>query len=65
MRTEVIKNDEECQPKNAVQLREFLSGNRPVVFTLIHKFQYDKTKKYPVLSTRSDIFMLVDEAHRL
>ena len=35
-----------------------------MVFTLIHKFQYDKTKKYPLLSDRNDIFVLVDEAHR-
>ena len=35
-----------------------------MVFTLIQKFQYDKTKKYPLLSERNDIFVLVDEAHR-
>jgi type I restriction enzyme R subunit len=35
-----------------------------MVFTLIHKFQYDKTEKYPILSERNDIFVLVDEAHR-
>lgn len=64
VRTEVVGDKEECQPKNAVQLREFLTSNKPMVFTLIHKFQYDKTKKYPVLSTRNDIFVLVDEAHR-
>ena len=64
VRTEVVGDKEECQPKNAVQLRKFLSGNKPMVFTLIHKFQYDKTKRYPVLSTRDDIFVLVDEAHR-
>ncbi len=64
VRSEVIGDKEECQPKNAAQLREFLSGNKPMVFTLIHKFQYDKTKKYPILSERNDIFVLVDEAHR-
>lgn len=64
VRSEVIGDKEECQPKNAMQLREFLSGNKPMVFTLIHKFQYDKTKKYPILSERDDIFVLVDEAHR-
>lgn len=64
VRSEVIGDKEECQPKNAAQLREFLSGNKPMVFTLIHKFQYDKTKKYPILSERDDIFVLVDEAHR-
>ena len=64
VRTEVIGDKEECQPKNAAQLRDFLRGNKPMVFTLIHKFQYDKTKKYPLLSDRDDIFVLVDEAHR-
>ena len=64
VRTETIGAKEECQPKNAVQLREFLSGNKPMVFTLIQKFQYDKKEKYPLLSNRDDIFVLVDEAHR-
>ena len=60
----MIGPKEECQPKNSAQLREFLSGNKPMVFTLIHKFGYDKTQKYPILSERNDIFVLVDEAHR-
>ena len=64
VRSEVIGDKEECQPKNAVQLREFLGSNKPMVFTLIHKFQYDKTQQYPLLSERNDIFVLVDEAHR-
>lgn len=64
VRTEVIGEKEECQPKNSAQLREFLSSNKPILFTLIHKFGYDKTQQYPILSTRDDIFVLVDEAHR-
>lgn len=64
IRTEVIGNNDECRPKNGEQLREFLQKNKEFVFTLIHKFRYDKTKKYPILSTRNDIFVLVDEAHR-
>lgn len=64
VRTEVVGDKEECQPGSAEQMRDFLSGNKPMVFTLIQKFQYDKTKQYPVLSTRNDIFVLVDEAHR-
>ena len=63
-RTEVIGEKEECRPKDSKQLREFLQDNKPFIFTLIHKFRYDKTKKYPVLTTRDDIFVLVDEAHR-
>ena len=64
VRSEVIGEKEECQPKNSSQLREYLMSNKPMLFTLIHKFQYDKTKKYPILSERNDIFVLVDEAHR-
>ena len=63
-RTEVIGAKEECRPKNSAQLREYLQTNKPFIFTLIHKFRYDKTKKYPVLTERDDIFVLVDEAHR-
>ena len=64
VRTEVIGPKDECQPKNGEQLREFLTTNKAFIFTLIHKFRYDKTKKYPVLSNRDDIIVLVDEAHR-
>ncbi len=64
VRTEVIGAKEECQPKNGQQLRDFLTTNKAFIFTLIHKFRYEKGKKYPVLSTRDDIIVLVDEAHR-
>ncbi|SDZ84711.1 type I restriction endonuclease subunit R [Selenomonas ruminantium] len=64
VRTEVIGKNEECQPKTGKQLREYLTGNKPIIFTMIHKFKYDKGKKYPVLSERNDIIVIVDEAHR-
>ena len=64
VRTEVIGPKDECQPKNGEQLRQFLQTNKEFIFTLIHKFQYEKTQKYPILSERNDIFVLVDEAHR-
>ena len=64
VRTEVIGQKEECQPKNSKQLREYLQSNKAFIFTLIHKFRYEKGKKYPVLSTRDDIIVMVDEAHR-
>ena len=64
VRTETIGAKDQCQPKSGAQLREFLGKNNPFVFTLIQKFQYDKGKKYPVLSERDDIIVLVDEAHR-
>ena len=64
VKTEVIGAKEECQPKDGRQLREYLQTNKAFIFTLIHKFRYDKGKRYPVLSTRDDIIVLVDEAHR-
>ena len=64
VKTEVIGQKEECQPKNGEKLREYLQTSKPFIFTLIHKFRYDKGKKYPVLSMRDDILVLVDEAHR-
>ena len=64
VRTEVIGDKVECQPKNSSQLREYLQSNKEFIFTLIQKFRYDKSKAYPVLSTRDDIIVMVDEAHR-
>jgi len=64
VRTEVINKNDDTQPKDSAQLRDYLGTNKAFIFTLIHKFRYDKTKKYPVLSTRDDIIVLVDEAHR-
>ena len=64
VKTEVIGAKEECQPKDGRQLREYLQTNKSFIFTLIHKFRYEKGKKFPVLSTRDDIIVLVDEAHR-
>lgn len=64
LRTEFITDQDNVQPANSKQLREDLKTNKPILFTLIHKFRYDKGKKYPVLSTRDDIIVIVDEAHR-
>ena len=64
IKSEVIGPKDECRPKNARQLKEFLQTNKPFIFTLIHKFRTDPGEKYPELTTRDDIFVLVDEAHR-
>ena len=64
VRTEVIGSKEECQPKDGNQLRDYLTKNKGFIFTLIQKFRYDKDKEFPILSTRNDIIILVDEAHR-
>jgi type I restriction enzyme R subunit len=45
-------------------MRKFLGQNKRLVFTLIQKFRWDKGTAYPLLSPRSDIIVMVDEAHR-
>ena len=64
LRTEFITDKDKVQPANSKQLREELRTNKSILFTLIHKFRYDKGKKYPILSERDDIIVIVDEAHR-
>ncbi|MEO1180967.1 MAG: HsdR family type I site-specific deoxyribonuclease, partial [Cyanobacteria bacterium J06636_28] len=64
LHSKTIAKNEQVQPKNSTQLREYLSKNKRIVFTLIQKFRYDKGKKYPILSDRDDIIVIVDEAHR-
>jgi type I restriction enzyme R subunit len=48
-----------CHAGSGADLRELLRGNHRYVFTLIHKFQTSE-----LLSDRSDIVVLSDEAHR-
>lgn len=64
LRTEFITENDKVQPANSKQLREELKTNKSILFTLIHKFRYEKGKKYPILSERNDIIVIVDEAHR-
>ncbi len=64
LHTETVKKKEAVQPKDSAEMRDFLSRNKRFVFTLIHKFRWDKGKSYPLLSDRNDIVVIVDEAHR-
>jgi type I restriction enzyme R subunit len=48
-----------CHAESGMALRELLKGNHRYVFTLIHKFQTNEA-----LCDRSDVMVLVDEAHR-
>jgi type I restriction enzyme R subunit len=64
LNTSTVKKSEAAQPKNSAEMRKFLGQNKRLVFTLIQKFRYDKGKKYPLLSDRDDIVVIVDEAHR-
>ncbi|MCP5556459.1 MAG: type I restriction endonuclease subunit R [Verrucomicrobiaceae bacterium] len=62
--TGTVSKAEAAQPKDSEQLRAMLGQNKRLVFTLIHKFRWDKGSKYPELSDRDDIIVIVDEAHR-
>jgi len=64
LNTGTVKKSEAAQPKDSKEMRKFLRQNKRIIFTLIHKFRYPKGKKYPLLSGRDDIVVIVDEAHR-
>lgn len=64
LNTETVKKADAAQPKNSEQMRDFLGQNKKLVFTLIQKFRWPKGKRYPLLSERDDIIVIVDEAHR-
>jgi type I restriction enzyme R subunit len=62
--TGTVKKKEAARPKDGEEMRHFLSLNKRIVFTLIQKFRWPQGKKYPLLSDRNDIIVIVDEAHR-
>lgn len=45
-------------------LKELLRGNERYIFTLIQKFRNEPGQPYPMLSDRSDVIVITDEAHR-
>jgi type I restriction enzyme R subunit len=59
--TKLVKDS---QAQSRVHLRELLAGQERYVFTLIHKFSTERGEPMPVLSDRSDIIVITDEAHR-
>ena len=57
-------NETKVQANSVNHLRELLSEDHRYIFTLIHKFQTKDGIKHPLLSDRSDIVVITDEAHR-
>ncbi len=53
-----------AQAESSKHLRQLLTEDHRYVFTLIQKFRTDKGETHPVLSERSDIIVITDEAHR-
>ena len=61
---ELTKPRETVQAQSREHLKELLRGNERYVFTLVQKFGTARGETFPVLSTRSDIIVVTDEAHR-
>lgn len=60
----VTESQNRVRASSGEHLQQLLSEDHRFVFTLIQKFHIEGGKKYPVLSERSDIIVMTDEAHR-
>lgn len=60
----LTKDIRHAQAQSRAHLRDLLAGNERYVFTLIQKFLTEDREPMPVLSDRSDIIVMTDEAHR-
>ncbi|HSH77935.1 MAG TPA: HsdR family type I site-specific deoxyribonuclease, partial [Herpetosiphonaceae bacterium] len=56
--------EKHVRAESGAHLRKLLGEDHRNIFTLIHKFHTDKGERFPVLSERSDIIVIADEAHR-
>lgn len=55
---------EDCQAESGAHLKQLLTEDHRFIFTLIQKFGTKKGEIYPELSTRDNIIVMTDEAHR-
>ena len=55
---------EDVRATSGENLKELLRGNERYIFTLIQKFRNEPGQPYPMLSSRSDVIVITDEAHR-
>jgi len=55
---------EDVRATSGEHLKELLRGNERYIFTLIQKFRNEPGKPFPMLSDRSDVIVITDEAHR-
>ena len=61
----LLEDEKRVRAESAVGLLRMLNEeDHRYVFTLIQKFRTEHGERYPVLSTRSDIIVITDEAHR-
>lgn len=62
--TSGVLTQQEVHAEDIKHLRQLLSEDHRYIFTLIHKLQTQGSEQHPVLSERSDIVVITDEAHR-
>ena len=62
--TSGVLTQQEVHAEDIRHLRQLLREDHRYIFTLIHKFQTQSGEIHPVLSERSDIIVITDEAHR-
>jgi len=61
----VLEDEKRVRADSGESLKRMLNAeDHRYVFTLIQKFRTENGARYPVLSTRSDIIVITDEAHR-
>ncbi len=54
----------QVQAESGEHLRQLLREDHRYIFTLIQKFHTEQGERYPMISDRSDIIVIADEAHR-
>jgi type I restriction enzyme, R subunit len=60
----VTESEDRVRAGSGEHLQQLLKEDHRFLFTLIQKFHIEGGKKYPVLSERSNIVVITDEAHR-
>ena len=59
-----VLTQQQVHAENIAHLRQLLREDHRYIFTLIQKFQTQDNAPHPILSDRSDIIVINDEAHR-
>lgn len=60
----VTEAEERVRADSGEHLKQLLKEDHRYLFTLIQKFHTEPGKTYPMISDRSDIIVITDEAHR-
>jgi type I restriction enzyme R subunit len=59
-----VVTEKHVRATGSAHLRQLLAEDHRYVFTLIHKFRTEKGGTHPVVSSRDDVIVITDEAHR-